>query len=133
MGIKKLTPILTTDAIEPCLPFWEALGFDITTRVPHGEGDSLGFAILQRDDLELMLQTLASVEADVPAVAEEIGGSHAVLFLEVDSLDEAIAAVPDASVVVPRRQTDYGADEIFVRDPAGHIVGLAQFGAASQG
>jgi catechol 2,3-dioxygenase-like lactoylglutathione lyase family enzyme len=125
MNAKKLTPILMVESIEASLPFWEALGFEITTSVPHE--DALGFVILARGDLALMLQSFPSAEADVPAFAQELRGSQTILFIEVDSLDEAIAAVPDAPVVVPRRQTDYGADEIFVRDPAGHVVGLAQF------
>ena len=43
--VKKLTPILTVESIEPCLPFWmDALGFTKTVEVPHG--DALGFVIL---------------------------------------------------------------------------------------
>ena len=43
--LKKLTPILTVESIEPSLPFWvDALGFTKTVEVPH-EG-ALGFAIL---------------------------------------------------------------------------------------
>jgi hypothetical protein len=38
--LKKLTPILTVEAIEPSLPFWvDALGFTKTVDVPH-EGSS---------------------------------------------------------------------------------------------
>ena len=31
-------------------------------------------------------------------------------------------------LLVPRRRTFYGADEIFVREPGGNVVGFAQFG-----
>jgi hypothetical protein len=30
-------------------------------------------------------------------------------------------------VVVPRRVAPYGAHEVFVREPGGHIVGFAAF------
>jgi hypothetical protein len=57
--VRKLSPVLIVEAVEPCLPFWtERLGF--------------------------------------------------------------------AKVVVPRRQTFYGADEIGVREPGGNVVLLAQ-------
>jgi len=53
--VKKLTPIMTVDAIEPCLGFWtERLGSTVTTQVPHK--DRLGFAILARlEGVEVVL------------------------------------------------------------------------------
>jgi uncharacterized glyoxalase superfamily protein PhnB len=46
--------------------------------------------------------------------------------MDVASLDEAVAAVKGAEVVVPPRETFYGARETFVRDPSGNILGFAQ-------
>ena len=124
--MKKATPLLTVDAIEPCLDFWvERLGFEKTAEVPHE--DRLGFVILVRDGIEIMLQTVASMEADIPGVAPPPGGT--MLFVEVADLDAIIETLGDAPVVVPRRTTFYGADEIFVREPSGNVVGFARFGA----
>lgn len=122
--IKKLTPILYVEEIEPALRFWTDLGFEKTVEVM--EGDRLGFVILAREGAEVMYQTRASVLADVPALAD-IPLASAFLFLETDDLDAVIGKLGDAPVVVPRRQTDYGADEIFVREPGGNIVGFAAF------
>ena len=62
--IKKLTPVLMVDAIEPCLPLWvDRLGWNKTVEVP--EGDRLGFVILEKDGAEVMYQTWESVEKDV--------------------------------------------------------------------
>lgn len=124
--MKKLTPILTVEAIEPSLPFWvDALGFTKTTEVPHE--DALGFVILEKDGREVMLQTVASMKADVPAVVPRPGGS--ILFLEIEDLSAIEAVVGDYELLVPRRKTFYGAEEIFVREPGGNVVGFAQFGA----
>ena len=41
---QKLTPLLMVEAIEPCLPFWDRLGWTKVAEVPHG--DAMGFAIL---------------------------------------------------------------------------------------
>jgi uncharacterized glyoxalase superfamily protein PhnB len=125
LTVKKLTPILYVEEIEPVLSFWtERLGFELTTEVP--EGDRLGFVILARDGVEVMYQTRASVEGDVPTLADTpMGGS--ILFLEILDLDAVRAALDGIEPVVPRRTTFYGADEIFVREPAGNIVGFAQF------
>jgi uncharacterized glyoxalase superfamily protein PhnB len=123
--MKKLTPILYVDAIEPCLPFWtERLGFTRTVEVPH-EG-KIGFVILARDGLELMYQTWDSAAADVTGAATRTKGRSAALFFEVDDLDRIEDAMQGAEVVHPRRKAFYGATEIFVREPGGHVIGFAQ-------
>lgn len=127
--MKKLTPVLLVEEIEPVLPFWvDTLGFEKTTEVP--EGDRLGFVILKRGDVEVMYQTRASVRADVPPLAEAPAGAS-FLFIEVDDLDQVQQALADVDPVVPRRQTFYGADELIVRDPAGNVVTFARFGESA--
>jgi len=129
--MKKATPLLTVESIEPCLPFWtEKLGFAVTVTVPHG--DAIGFAILQKGDVELMYQSRASIDADLGTsgapknLGRELSGSTATLFCEVESLDEVLEALGDeVEVLVPRRQTFYGMDEVFVRPPCGTVVGFA--------
>jgi catechol 2,3-dioxygenase-like lactoylglutathione lyase family enzyme len=125
MRVTKVTPIVYVEAIEPVLPFWtERLGFTVVAEVP--EGDALGFVILAQGEAQLMYQTRASVEADAPALADTpMGGS--MLFLQVDDIEAIEAALEGVERVVPRRQTFYGSDELFVREPAGNIVGFAQF------
>jgi uncharacterized glyoxalase superfamily protein PhnB len=123
--MNKLTPVLAVDAIEPALPFWcERLGFQVLARVPGPDGKQLGFVILQRDAVEVMLQTRASIAADVPRLAT--APNCAALFLEVADIEVIAKAVDGEEVVVPRRLTDYGADEIGVRAPGGHVVLFAQ-------
>jgi hypothetical protein len=128
--MNKVTPLITVEAIEPCLPFWtEKLGFEVTVTVPHE--DAIGFAILQRDGLELMYQTRASIDADLgesgaPAgLGREMAAGTATLLIEVEALDDLLGVLGDTEVLVPRRQTFYGMDEIFVRAPCRTVVGLA--------
>jgi uncharacterized glyoxalase superfamily protein PhnB len=125
-NMKRLVPVLFVEKIEPCLPFWvERLGFEKTTEVP--EGDALGFVILARGNVEVMLQTRASLKKDVPALAEE--PSRSFLYIEVNDLEEFIKRLEGADVVVPVRDTFYGAREIGVRDPAGNVITFAHFKA----
>jgi hypothetical protein len=118
----KVTPVLLVSAIEPCLPFWDRLGWTKVVDVPHG--DVLGFAILVKDGVEIMYQTSASVEADIPALAGLPTGG-AFLFIEVDDLDAVIAATADATKVFPRRKAFYGMEEIGLREPGGNSVTFA--------
>lgn len=120
--LKRITPILVVDEIEPCIPFWEAVGFDRGVEVPHG--DKLGFIILDKSGLEVMYQTRASIAADIPGLAETpLGGTC--LFLEVMDLDAVIDGLGDAPVIFPRRKTFYGMEEIGVREPGGNSITFA--------
>lgn len=120
---KRLTPILTVDEIDPCLPFWTGLGFEVTATVPHE--DATGFAMLEKDGVQVMYQSHASVEDDVPGVAAVIGDQTSVLFLEVNAIEAVLASIAAPEVLVPRRTTFYGMDEIFVKAPCGTVVGFA--------
>lgn len=121
--MKKLTPVLVVDAIEPCLPFWiDRLGFTKGPEVPHG--DALGFVMLLRGGVEVMLQSRASVRDDVPAIAGD--AYRSALYIEVDDLDAVMRAIDGLERVVEERTTFYGAREVGVRDPAGNVVLFAE-------
>ena len=130
MHMKKLTPVMVVDAIEPCLDFWTRLGFIKTVEIPHNGG--LGFVILTRDGVELMYQTKASVAADVPEIAKAPYAEHTPLFLEVDDVKAVRKLLKGAPTIIAERQTFYGSTETIVRGPAGQVVTFAQFAAPAQ-
>jgi uncharacterized glyoxalase superfamily protein PhnB len=131
MNVKKMTPVLFVNEIEPVLPFWvDRLGFQKTAEVP--EGNKLGFVILQKGNVELMYQTYASVDKDMPSVAQAARKGPTFLYLEVEKLDPVIEATKGADIYMPVRTTFYGAKEIGVKDPAGHFITFAQFSAPPQ-
>lgn len=117
--LKRITPVLLVDEIEPCLAFWDALGFDKMADVEHD--GRLGFVILEKSGLEIMYQTRASIAADIPALGDTPGGGT-YLFLEVMDLDATIEAIAGAPIVFPRRKTFYGMEEIGVREPGGNAI-----------
>jgi hypothetical protein len=128
--IKKVTPVLIVDRIEPLLPLWDALGFARAAEVPHG--DVLGFVILTRDGVEVMYQTFDSVRGDEAGVLE---GSRAIgasaVFIEVDDIEAIAAQIPGGTdVIVARRKTFYGSTETVIRDAAGNVITFAQFAAS---
>jgi uncharacterized glyoxalase superfamily protein PhnB len=127
-NVTKVTPLRIVDRIEPCLAFWcDALGYERRAEVPH-EG-ALGFVLLENAAGEVMFQTRASLEADLPAVARR--GVDTVLFVEVRSLAEARAAVKGAEVLLAERTTFYGMREMVVADPSGTVVVFAERVSAS--
>ena len=123
MKITKVTPVRIVDRMEPCLPFWcDALGYEKRAEVPH-EG-ALGFVLLENAAGEVMLQTTASLAADLPALAAR--KPAVVLFVEVESLKAAVAATKGFEVLVRERTTFYGTREACVMDPAGTLVLFAE-------
>ncbi|HEX9564258.1 MAG TPA: VOC family protein [Gemmatimonadaceae bacterium] len=123
--VRRLTPVLAVDAVEPSLEFWEQrLGFERTATVPHG--DALGFALLSRDGIEVMLQSIASIKADTFDAAGEVHGRSTALFLEVADLDAVESALAGYPIAMPRRTTFYGMHEVGVVEPGGHFVVFAQ-------
>jgi len=124
MKLDKLTTLLVVDRIEPCLPTWQALGYDLTVRVP--DAGELDFVILVSKTGELMLQTKRSLADDLPPVAKL--SPSAVLYADVPSLAEARQALVGAEVLIPERTTSYGATESWLVLPGGTVLGLAKHG-----
>jgi uncharacterized glyoxalase superfamily protein PhnB len=130
MNVKKITPVLLVNEIEPILPFWiDRLGFTKTIEVP--DGSKLAFVAFQKGSVEVMYQTYASVEHDAPpAMANAARKGLTYLYLEVDNLDAVLAAMKDMQKVMPERTVFYGMREFAVQDPAGHFITFAQPTAA---
>jgi uncharacterized glyoxalase superfamily protein PhnB len=121
MAHMKITPVLFVDSIEEALPFWvDSMGFTKTVEVP--EGDHLGFVILNYGEIEVMLQSIASVNKDIPAFAPTGPVSGSSLFIEVDDFADTLQRLAGYPIAMPERTTFYGMREIGVRAPGGHIV-----------
>jgi len=130
MNVKRITPVLFVKEIEPVLPFWvDKLGFTKTIEVPHG--NKIGFVSLQKGTTEVMYQSFASLEEDMPLIAETRKGPT-FLYIEVDNLDAVRNALKDSKIVQPERTAFYGMREIGFQEPGGHYVTFAQPVAAAQ-
>jgi len=131
VAVKRVTPVLFAEKIEPCLEFWERLGFQRGMAVP--DGDSLAFAAEHKDGVEIMYQTIASAMKDPSASAatRQRLDSHAFLYVEVTDLDAILAGLRGVKLEVEKHTTFYGATEFVVRDPGGHFITFAQFEKSS--
>jgi uncharacterized glyoxalase superfamily protein PhnB len=131
MNVKRITPVLFVNEIEPILTFWvDHLGFTRTIEVPHG--DRLGFVALQKGTTELMYQTFASLGDDMPLILEAAKKGPTFLYVEVDDLDAVLAALKDSKILQPERTAFYGMREVGFQDPGGHYITFAQPVAAAQ-
>jgi len=131
MNVKRITAVLLVKEIEPLIPFWvDRLGFAKTVEVP--DGNKLGFVIFQKNSVEVMYQTYASVEKDAPpAMSSEARKGPTYLYMEVDNLDAVLAQMKDSRMVMPVRTRFYGMKEFAVQDPGGHFITFAEPVAAA--
>lgn len=128
--INKATPVLFVDRIETCLPLWQdQLGFERVMEVP--EGEHLGFVLLERDGVEIMLQSRASLAADLPEIAARPDVGASFVFIEVADIADLVLRLGGAEIASPLRDTFYGSRELTIRTPGGHYVTFAQMGVAS--
>ena len=125
MKVKRITAVLLADRVEPTRDFFKQVGF--TAIVEIREGDGIGFAILERDGIQLMVETRDNPRESLALRAVTRQSSAAQIFLEVDDLDAVIDALRSAPVLVERHSTFYGADEVTYTEPSGNLVTFAQF------
>jgi uncharacterized glyoxalase superfamily protein PhnB len=125
-----VAPVLIVERVEPTRDFFrDRVGFTQTTVI--ADGDELGFAMLEKDGVVVMIQSHASVIADVGpdaarAINETISARGAVgLYFTVSDVELVVPAIADAGVIVPLRKTFYGMHEITVREPGGHALTFA--------
>jgi len=129
--VRKITPLLFAQEIEPCIQFWtEKIGFQKTIEVP--EGGKIGFVMLEKNGLELMYQSFASVDKDNAAIGAAVRKGPSFLYIEVADIDAALGAIKGAEIVMPMRTTFYQSKEFGVKDPVGHYLIFAQQGAAQE-
>ncbi len=122
--MKTLTPVIFVERVEPCLGFWEQLGFEKTGEVPGDDG--LVFVMLANGGVEIMYQLRASLKDDLPVLADLSFGPSS-FFIRVDDLAVVQSKLEGAEILVEEQKMFYGATETVVRAPCGSIVTFAQF------
>ena len=125
MKIASITPVLFVDRVEPTRDFFQQAGFEVMFDIP--EGDHLGFAGMNRDGQQLMIETRGNTHEDAKLQQMTRESRRAVVFIEVDDLDQVIATMPEDRIVVQRHQTFYKSDELTYEEPGGNLVTFAKF------
>ncbi len=135
--LRKATPVLVVDQIEPVIPFWMKLGVTPTTEVPDGVANDgrLAFVILAAAGIEIMYQTISSLREDLVKSASvkdafRTEPQQTTLFVEVNQLAEILSKLEGERLIMPRRVTFYGSTEVAYTDPAGNIIVFAEHNTA---
>lgn len=132
MKFADVTPNLVVADVERSLAFYrDVLGFAVTATVP--DAGPFAFAWMQRDDVSVFLNSLASVRDEHSELASRPIGGTATLFivLEADDVAGGVDALfssvsPRARVIMQPKNQFYGMREFGVEDPDGYVIFFAQ-------
>ncbi len=132
----KITTNLMVGNVNEALDFYEGvLGFHLVMGVPEGSqqivttrerATPLGFALLQRDEVELMLQSQRSLAEELPEFKQRPVGGAVTLYFQVANAGELCERIKDrVTIVKDLHTTFYGAQEFYIRDPNGYVLTFA--------
>jgi lactoylglutathione lyase len=120
-------PVLHAEDVEAVAAFYRRLGFSENVRL-NGPDGRVGYVGMSRGAAEL---AVTSVDSPRTLAGVEPGpGPRGELFVYVEDLDAAVAALRAARATVHRESADmpWGERIAFLADPEGNLVTLAQTG-----
>ena len=131
MKFSDVTPNLVVSTVERSLAFYrDVLGFSVTATVP--DAGPFAFAWMQRDGVNVFLNSLESVQEHGELASRAIGGT-ATLYVAIEAddvasgIDGLFASIsPRARVVMGLTDQFYGMREFGIEDPDGYVIFFAQ-------
>jgi len=127
MKFQKLTPNLVVRDVAASIEFYRSvLGFEPAIKVP--EQPPYVFGSVTNGAVEIFFNDRKAVAEDYPPLGMRAAGGALTLFIEVEGIDEVLAAVQKskARIVMPLKQQFYGMREFAFEDPEGWIVTIAE-------
>ncbi len=137
MKINKLSPNFeVTNIIETVKFYEENLGFHLIMAVPETQ-DSVHqsinhdkkyvYAMMQKDNVELMFQRSDSFKKDVLLSNECKIGASVSFYMEVEGIHELYQELKNKKVdITDLKTTWYGMNEFYVKDINGYVLAFAQ-------
>ena len=125
MKVTRATAVLCVERVEPTRDWFMKVGFTIYVDIP--DGDHVGFVLLEKDGVQVMVETRANRNEPDALRMRMKDTRNAILFVEVDDLDAVIAHLRGSKVIVERHKTFYGAEEQTYEEPGGNLVTFAKF------
>jgi PhnB protein len=127
MKFQKLTPNLVVRDVARNMEFYRSTlgfqtGFTVPDQPPHV------FGSVTSGGVEIFFNDQKAVAEEYPALgAKPIGGSLT-LFIEVEGIEEVLAAVQKAGakITMPLKEQFYGMREFAFEDPEGWVVTIAE-------
>lgn len=124
---ESLSPNVIVDDVNKSVEYYTInLGFSLIASMP-GSGHR-DWAMVMRDSVTMMFQSLDSLQHDLPTLKITAKGSLGTFYLKVKGLDQlfALAKTNRLEMAVDMRTTFYGAREFAIKDPDGYFLMFAE-------
>ena len=112
--------------VQQTLSFYQdVLGFKVLMTLP--DQSPFDFAIVQRDQVELMFQSRSSLSENVPALNGHPIGASQTFYIEVEGLTKLYENLRNkVDIAVDLHTTFYGTQEFYFRDVNGYILSFTE-------
>jgi uncharacterized glyoxalase superfamily protein PhnB len=126
MELESLSPNLISESVNASVDYYvKNLGFTLIASVP--ESGTFNWAMIQRDNVTLMFQSLTSLQEDLPTLNLKAKGSPGTFFIKMKGIDELYESVKGKlDLIVDMRTTFYGMKEFAIKDPDGYFMMFAE-------
>jgi len=122
---KALTPNLLVVDIETSAAFYQQLGFEKIAQVP--EQGKPQWAMLQKDEVSIMLQEKRSAELDLPFRYTNGQNAGALLYFDVENVEEIRSLIAGKALIIKEiHSTFYGTNELIISDPDHFLLIFAE-------
>ncbi len=124
--LKKLTPNIMVEDVNGTVQFYkDVLGFQVIVTVP--EEGVFNWAMLGRDDVQLMVQSRASLTEELPLLHGRAIGGTLTFYVDVSDVQGLYEQIKGkVTIVQDMHTTFYGAQEFAIQDNNGYILAFAQ-------
>ncbi|MDR1170574.1 MAG: VOC family protein [Prevotellaceae bacterium] len=137
MKLNKLTPNFAVADIRQTVQFYsENLGFELVMAVPAtqdgadtqlAEDKEYVYAMMQREQVELMFQQQDSFHEDISLAGNEPVGASVSFYMEGKDIEPFYAGLKNRDIQVSDlKLTWYGIKEFYMKDNNGYILGFAE-------
>jgi uncharacterized glyoxalase superfamily protein PhnB len=126
VSFESLSPNLIVDDVNKAVDFYaKTLGFALIASVP--ESGTFNWAMVMREGVTMMFQSLTSIQEDMPGLQINAKGSLGTFYIKVKGLDAYYKMLKgNADIVVDMRTTFYGAKEFVIKDLDGYFLAFAE-------
>ncbi len=123
---KQLTPNLMVEDVNTTIDFYKnILGFEVLATVP--ETGTFNWAMLKQGNVEIQLQTRASLSEEIPIFHDKPIGGALTLYIGVEGIQELHERIKQRVRVVQNMHTTfYGTREFAIQDSNGFAISFAE-------
>lgn len=124
--LESLSPNVIVDHVNRAVEYYtDVLGFTFVASVP--ETGDYNWAMVQRDGVTMMFQSLKSIQEDLPSLKIDSKGSQGTFYIRTKGLDAYHDQLKGkVELAHDMRTTFYGMKEFTIRDLNGYFLTFAE-------